>query len=105
MLSVWTSLLIAPGRNLASSIGLGGADPAASEDEIRHVLAPVLPERAYTRVLRLKAAGARAGVGPSPKGAKMDSGFPKTAIALARCRVSGKVDFASMMIATQHIVI
>jgi hypothetical protein len=30
---------------------LGGADPAASEDEIRHVLAPVLPERAYTRVL------------------------------------------------------
>jgi hypothetical protein len=36
----------------------------------------------------------------------MDSGFPQNRDRPSpRCRVSGKVDFASVMIAIQHIVI
>jgi hypothetical protein len=46
-----------------------------------------------------------AGVGPSPKGAKMDSGFPQNRDRPSpRCRVSGSGNLGSGATPTQHLV-
>src|SRR5438067_13786292 len=47
-----------------------------------------------------------AGVGPSPKGAKVDGGFPQNRNRPSpRCRVSGKADCDGRVGRTQHVVI